>query len=221
MRTTTASRRCRVVIHGDAAFAGQGVVAEMLNLGVLNGLRDRRHHPHHHQQPDRLHHRQRWMRARRATRPTWPRASTSPSSTSMPTIRRAASARIQLAMAYRQKFQRDVADRPRWAIVGTATTRATSRATPSRSCTTASRRCRRCGRSMRGAAGGRGRADERRGRCRWRASAYQRLVDIQQAFKASTGKTSAAEVRKQVVAGPGGGHACRAGTAQRPSTSSC
>ena len=28
-----------VVIHGDAAFAGQGVVAETLNLGALRGYR--------------------------------------------------------------------------------------------------------------------------------------------------------------------------------------
>ena len=27
-----------VIIHGDAAFAGQGVVAETLNLGALHGL---------------------------------------------------------------------------------------------------------------------------------------------------------------------------------------
>jgi len=35
-----ASRRCMpVVLHGDAAFAGQGTVAEVLNLGALHGYR--------------------------------------------------------------------------------------------------------------------------------------------------------------------------------------
>ena len=30
---------CRVLIHGDAAFAGQGIVAETLNLSGLHGYR--------------------------------------------------------------------------------------------------------------------------------------------------------------------------------------
>ena len=46
-----------VLIHGDAAFPGQGVVAETLNLQALDGLHHRRHDPHHRQQPARLHHR--------------------------------------------------------------------------------------------------------------------------------------------------------------------
>ncbi len=46
-----------VLIHGDAAFPGQGIVAETLNLQALKGYYHRRHRPHHRQQPARLHHR--------------------------------------------------------------------------------------------------------------------------------------------------------------------
>ena len=48
-----------VLIHGDAAFPGQGIVAETLNLQALPGLHDRRHAPRDRQQPARLHHRPR------------------------------------------------------------------------------------------------------------------------------------------------------------------
>jgi 2-oxoglutarate dehydrogenase E1 component len=43
-----------LLLHGDAAFAGQGVIAECLGLSGLRGHRWR-HAPLHHQQPDRLH----------------------------------------------------------------------------------------------------------------------------------------------------------------------
>jgi hypothetical protein len=45
-----------LLLHGDAAFAGQGVVAEMLrSVGPARSPHGR-HDAFHHQQPDRLHH---------------------------------------------------------------------------------------------------------------------------------------------------------------------
>ena len=45
-----------LLLHGDAAFAGQGVIAEMPRpVGPARPPR-RRHAAFHHQQPDRLHH---------------------------------------------------------------------------------------------------------------------------------------------------------------------
>ena len=43
-----------IVIHGDAAFAAEGVVAETLNLARLTGYSTGGTVPHHRQQPDRL-----------------------------------------------------------------------------------------------------------------------------------------------------------------------
>jgi len=38
-----------VLLHGDAAFAGQGIVMETLQLAQLRGYRNGRHDSHHHQ----------------------------------------------------------------------------------------------------------------------------------------------------------------------------
>ena len=46
-------------MHGDAAFAGQGVVAETLQPVAAARLPHRRHRPRRRQQPGRLHHRRR------------------------------------------------------------------------------------------------------------------------------------------------------------------
>ncbi len=46
-----------LLMHGDAAFAGQGVVAECFAASGTKGFRTGRHHPCDRQQPDRLHHR--------------------------------------------------------------------------------------------------------------------------------------------------------------------
>jgi 2-oxoglutarate dehydrogenase E1 component len=45
-----------LLLHGDAAFAGQGVVAECFGLSGLRGHRTGGCDPFHHQQPDWLHH---------------------------------------------------------------------------------------------------------------------------------------------------------------------
>ena len=46
-----------IALHGDAAFAGQGVVAETLQPVAAARVPHRRHHARDHQQPGRFHHR--------------------------------------------------------------------------------------------------------------------------------------------------------------------
>ena len=59
-----------LLIHGDAAFAGQGVVAECFGLSGLQGSPHRRLDPRHRQQPDRLHDLSALLAAPRRIRPT-------------------------------------------------------------------------------------------------------------------------------------------------------
>ena len=105
---------------------------------VAARLRHRRHRAHHHQQPGGLHHRCRATRARRATRATWPRGSTSPSCTSTPTTSRPASTRCGWPGTTGARTTATWSSTSS-ATAASATTRPTSRRTRSRSCTRRSR----------------------------------------------------------------------------------
>ena len=87
---------------------GPGHRRRMLRSCRAQGLPHRRHDPLHRQQPDRLHHQRRSMRARRPIRPTSPRWSRRRSSTSTATIPKRSSMSRKVATEFRQKFHKDV-----------------------------------------------------------------------------------------------------------------
>jgi hypothetical protein len=95
-------------MHGDAAFAGQGVVAETLQMSPAARLPHRRHDPRGRQQPGRLHHRAEYSRARRLYPTDVARAVRRRSSTSTATTPRRCVRVAELAFDYRQAFHKDV-----------------------------------------------------------------------------------------------------------------
>ena len=193
-----ASAALPVVIHGDAAFAGQGVVAETLNLGALSGYATGGtiHLITNNQigfTTDSV--------DARSTR----YASDLAKGFDVPIIHVNADdpenclSAIRLAMAYRQKFQRDILiDLLGYRRHGHNESDEPSYTQPlmySRIKALPTVREKYAGQLV---AEGVLTSDEADALA---ASAYQRLVEIQQAFKGSTGKNTTPETRKQVVAG--------------------
>ena len=105
--STTRRRAVPVLLHGDAAFPGPGRRRRDAQPAGAEGLRDRRHDPHHPEQPGRLHHRPRGgpldpLRRRHGEglqRPDRPRQRRR---------RRGLLAAVRLAMAYRERWGRDI-----------------------------------------------------------------------------------------------------------------
>ena len=87
-----------VLIHGDASFAGQGVVAETFNLHSLDGYSTGGTLHLIAEQPGQVHDRPRRRQVDCGTRATSRRGSTSRSSTSTPTIPMLRSRRSRLAL---------------------------------------------------------------------------------------------------------------------------
>ena len=98
-----------ILVHGDAAFAGQGVVMETLNLSQYARIRYRRHGPHHRQQPDRLYD---LRPARHALDALLHRRGEDARGADLPRERRrprgGAVRDAQLALDFRQNFHKDV-----------------------------------------------------------------------------------------------------------------
>jgi 2-oxoglutarate dehydrogenase E1 component len=187
-----------VVIHGDAAFAGQGVVAEMLNLGMLKGYAT----------GGTVHiitNNQVGFTTNAADARSTQYASDLAKGFDIPIVHvnaddaEACVSAIGLAMAYRQKFQSDIVID----LVGYRRHGHNEGDEPSYTLPVMYQRIRELP-TVREQYASRLVADglltEAEATARAEA-AYQRLVDVQQGFKASMGKTSSAEVRKQVVAG--------------------
>ena len=97
-----------VLLHGDAAFAGQGIVAECLGFSGIPGYIDRRLPPFHHQQPGRLHHLAAIRAAPRLIRRTSPRRVQAPILHVNGDDPEAVTFACKLAIEYRQKFNRDI-----------------------------------------------------------------------------------------------------------------
>ncbi len=60
-----------LLVHGDGAFAGQGIIAETLNYAESPGYTVGGTRPHHRQQPDRLYHHPRRVAFLALSRRSW------------------------------------------------------------------------------------------------------------------------------------------------------
>ena len=106
--TPSASACVPVLLHGDAAFTGQGSVYETLILLAAARLHDRRHHPHHRQQPDRLHHVAGGLPVHAVSARTWRKVIDAPIFHVNGDDPEAAVQAARLAAGFRQAFGRDV-----------------------------------------------------------------------------------------------------------------
>jgi hypothetical protein len=121
-----------VLIHGDAAFAGQGIVAETLHLSQLQRLPHRRHRAHRGQQPGGLHDQPRsaaLLGLLHGCRARWCRRRSSTSTATTPeAVRPGRSPGLRVPAGLPQGRR----DRPGRATAAAATTRPTIRRSPSR-----------------------------------------------------------------------------------------